>query len=56
MTGQELLGLINSDPNDKFVHIWREFESANPPYKWRVWPHTVSKGWLDPIENTIGYE
>jgi len=56
MTGQELLALINSDPNDQFAHIWREFESVNPPYKWRVWPHTVSKGWLDPIENTIGYE
>lgn len=56
VTGDEIKALINSNPNDQFVHIWREFESSIQPVKSRVWPHSISKGWLDPIDKEIGYE
>ncbi len=56
ISGAELKALINNNPDDKFIHIWREFENVTPPYKWRVWPHSESKGWVDVIENVIGYE
>jgi len=56
VTEQEIKNLFAVDSGDKFIHIWREFESAIQPVKWRVWPHSASKGWLDKIENIIGYE
>ena len=52
----EIRGLFDTDPNDKFIHIWREFESVNRPSTWRVWPYSKSKGWCEKIENPIGYE
>ena len=52
----EIKTLFASIPDDKFIHIWREYESATRPFKWRVWPHSISKGWCDKIENNIGYE
>jgi hypothetical protein len=36
-----------------FYNIWRQFDTKKRPHKWIVWPHSVSKGWCDPIENTI---
>lgn len=54
-TGDEIKALLGSNPNDQFVHIWREFESSSQPVKSRVWPHSISKGWLNPIEKEIGY-
>lgn len=56
MSSIEFEGLMKIDPNDKFIHIWREYESVNRPHTWRVWPHSASKGWCDKIENPIGYE
>ena len=52
----EIKFLLNENPNDQFIHIWREFESDIQPYKWRVWPHSVSKEWMDSIEQEIKYE
>lgn len=52
----EIKGFFELDQNDKFIHIWREFESSQRPHSWRVWPHSKSKGWCDKIENPIGYE
>jgi hypothetical protein len=52
----EIKGLVASNPNDKFVHIWREFDTAEKPYKWTIWPHSKSKGWNTKIvENVINY-
>jgi len=48
--------LMNVDPKDQFIHIWREFENITLPSSWRVWPHSESKGWMDVIEQTIKYE
>jgi hypothetical protein len=52
----EIRNLINMDPNDQFIHIWREFDSIEKPHAWRVWPHSESKEWLDRIEQIISYE
>jgi len=52
----EILNLMNNDPNDQFMHIWREFDHVEKPHSWRVWPHSESKGWMDKIEQVISYE
>jgi len=52
----EIQNLLNSDPNDKFIHIWREYNGNQQPASWRVWPYSESKGWRDRIENDIKYE
>jgi len=56
ITGEELMGLMNSNTEDQFIQIWREYESINQPISWRVWPHSTSKGWMDRIEDKISYE
>ena len=56
MEGNELKTLINSDPNDKFIHIWREYNDNKQPTSWRVWPYSESKEWCDRIEQNIKYE
>ena len=39
---------MKSDP-DGYCKLWRVFEVDAKPYSWLVWPHSKSKGWLDPI-------
>jgi len=34
---------------DGYCKIWRSFETKVKPKSWLVWPHSVSKGWADPI-------
>ena len=47
---------MNMDPNDKFIHIWRDFYTDVKPYKWTVWPHSKSKEWNNRVlENKIPY-
>jgi hypothetical protein len=53
---QEYQGLLNQDPNDQFIHIWREYNDNKQPKSWRVWPHSTSKGWCERIEQNIKYE
>lgn len=51
----EISKIIN-DPETKdghFYNIWREFDTKKRPHKWIVWPHSVSKGWCDCIENIL---
>lgn len=56
LDGHEIRSLITQDSNDKFIHIWREFYTDIKPYKWTIWPHSVSKGWENRIlENKIPY-
>jgi hypothetical protein len=55
-TGDEIRALMNSDPNDQFIHIWREYNDNKLPTFWRVWPQSYSKGWCDRIEQKIKYE
>ena len=49
----EFRNLMNSDPQDQFIHIWREYDDVKQPSSWRIWPHSESKGWLERIENNI---
>ena len=50
---QEIDGIMKSNPDDKFVHIWREFNTDVKPYKWVVWPHSKSKDWNTKIFETV---
>lgn len=52
----EIRGLLTTDANDKFMHIWRDYEDTRQPHSWRVWPHSKSKGWMEKIEQVILYE
>ena len=36
------------DP-DNYCKVWREFNTDVLPSSWIVWPHSVSKGWCEPI-------
>ena len=49
----EINRLLNDDPNDDFVRMWREFETSLVPKSWLVWPHSESKGWVNIIESEI---
>ena len=52
----EVNSIFNSDVNDKFIHIWREYQDNKFPHSWRVWPFSKSKGWCERIEQVIKYE
>lgn len=43
----EINNMMN-DP-DKYCKVWREFQINVQPHSWIVWPHSLSKGWADPI-------
>ena len=55
LTKEEIEALMNQDSNSKFINIWREYEDTAQPHSWRVWPHSLSKGWMDKIEQKIVY-
>lgn len=44
---QEIIRM-KQDP-DGYCKVWREFQTDIKPSSWIVWPHSVSKGWRDPI-------
>jgi glycosyltransferase involved in cell wall biosynthesis len=39
---------MKQDP-DGYCKVWREFQTDSKPISWIVWPHSLSKGWADPI-------
>ena len=43
---------MKQDP-DGYCKVWREFQTDKKPSSWIVWPHSVSKGWADPITGNI---
>jgi hypothetical protein len=43
---------MKNDP-DGYCKVWRSFETLQRPSSWLVWPHSVSKGWADPITGKI---
>jgi hypothetical protein len=52
----EIKSFFASSKDDKFLHVWREFDSLEKPYKWTIWPHSKSKGWETKLlENIIHY-
>jgi ABC-type uncharacterized transport system permease subunit len=56
ISGDEIKALMNANPEDRFIQIWKEYESDKQPVSWRVWPHSASKGWMERIEEKISYE
>lgn len=50
---EEISRIMQQDPDNKFVQIWRKFYSNVEATSWLVWPNTYSKGWLDRIEGTL---
>jgi len=55
MGPDEFYNMMKNDPGDQFIHILREYEDINHPYKSLVWPHSTSKGWCERIEQIIPY-
>ena len=51
MSESEIRGYLTTP--DDWVKIWREFSVESKPYKWIVWPHSKSEGWLNKIEGTL---
>ena len=52
----EINAIMKNLPDDKFIHIWREFDVSELPYKWTIWPHSRSKLWETKIiESTMKY-
>lgn len=43
---------MKNDP-DGYCKVWRSFETEIKPSSWLVWPHSISKGWSEPIEGFI---
>lgn len=43
---------MKNDP-DSYCKVWRSFETTKIPSSWVVWPHSISKGWADPITGNI---
>jgi hypothetical protein len=41
------------EKKDDFLNIWRTFNTENKPFKWIVWPHSKSKGWMEKIEKIL---
>ena len=50
-TPQEIENM-RKDP-DKYYKVWRTFETQKRPTSWLVWPHSISKGWQDPLTGYI---
>ena len=48
---EEIERMFN-DP-DKYCKVWREFNTEVTPSSWIVWPHSISKGWQDPITGVL---
>ncbi len=43
---------IKNDP-DGYIKLWREFNTTKQPQSWLVWPHSISKGWCEPITGIL---
>ena len=48
---KEIKNVIKSIKGDN-ARIWRSFETNDKVAKWKVWPHSRSKGFQDPITGT----
>jgi Glycosyltransferase (GlcNAc) len=50
----ELAGLLAS--SDDSITMVRQFCSERTPASWTVWPHSASRGWLEPVTGPIRAE
>lgn len=49
----EVNDLLNNNPSDDFVRLWRSFDTSEIPRSWLIWPHSEKKGWMDIIEGKV---
>lgn len=50
---EEVYRLIEVSKSDNnWIRLWREY-TGKKPGKWIVWPHSISKGWMDRIEQIL---
>ena len=49
---KEEIQRLLKDP-DGYCKIWREFNTEVKPSSWIVWPHSISKGWAEPITGIL---
>lgn len=49
---EDEISRMKKDP-DGYCKVWRSFETKQKPNGWIVWPHSISKGWADPITGNI---
>ena len=43
---------LKNDP-DGYYKIWRTFNIKDKPYKWVVWPHSISKDWCERLTGNL---
>ena len=43
---------LKNDP-DGYCKIWRTFNTSDKPYKWVVWPHSITANWGERLEGLI---
>lgn len=51
---KEEINRMFNDP-DKYCKVWREFHTEELPSSWIVWPHSLEKGWADPITGQMNH-
>lgn len=50
---EEVTRLKNSSKHDNgWIRLWRQYNGKKPD-KWVVWPHSVSKGWCERVEQIL---
>lgn len=49
----EVKNLLEENPTDDFIRLWRQFETSEIPKSWLIWPHSKSKDWMDIIEGQV---
>lgn len=38
---------------ESYIKIWRQFHTEVKPYKYILWPHSISKGWCERMERVL---
>ena len=50
---KRLLSEARNPNGDKYIKLWREFQTEGKPHHWVVWPHSKSKGWGEKITGNL---
>jgi hypothetical protein len=53
---KEINEIMNKDANDRFIHVWVEYDDGRLPRSSRFWPHSKEKGWRERVDQVISYE
>lgn len=51
----EIRSAMNSDPNNAFLQIWRNFMHANQAHSWVVWPQLKDGTWGERVTGVFNY-